>query len=175
MCGRRAPIPASSRAAPTGWTPSLSPRMRLNLSHSLGIQPIAQLSRPNESGLLMRKAEFRESVRPCDPELREKSSQVAIFFGNKEVYPHPPLHNSLHAISKTLRFSLPWHHGVVYTMDHEVVPSPCKICDWLLNSTCNHFSLHQGKNGRVTMEFMVSKRHMLSLTCFAVGEAKEVL
>ena len=22
---------------------------------------------------------------------------------------------------------------VVYTMDHEVIPRPCKICDWLLN------------------------------------------
>jgi hypothetical protein len=25
--------------------------------------------------------------------------------------------------------------GVVYTMNHEVVPRPCKICDWLLNSS----------------------------------------
>jgi hypothetical protein len=24
---------------------------------------------------------------------------------------------------------------VVFTMDHEVIPRPCKICDWLLNSS----------------------------------------
>ena len=27
---------------------------------------------------------------------------------------------------------------VVYTMDHKVVPRPCKICDWLLNSSWDH-------------------------------------
>ena len=35
--------------------------------------------------------------------------------------------------------------GVVHTMDHEVVPRPCKICDWLLNLSRDHFGLHQGK------------------------------
>ena len=35
--------------------------------------------------------------------------------------------------------------GVVYTMDHEVVPRPCKICDWLSNSPWDHFNLHKGK------------------------------
>ena len=35
--------------------------------------------------------------------------------------------------------------GVVYTMDHDVVPGPCKICDWLLNSLWDHFDLHQEK------------------------------
>jgi hypothetical protein len=45
--------------------------------------------------------------------------------------------------------------GVVYTMDNEVVPRPCNICDWLLNSSPDHFGLHQVKNDRVTMEFEV--------------------
>jgi hypothetical protein len=31
-------------------------------------------------------------------------------------------------------------------MDHEVVPRPSKIWDWLLNSSWDHFGLHQGKN-----------------------------
>jgi hypothetical protein len=31
------------------------------------------------------------------------------------------------------------------TMDREVAPRPCKICDWLLNSSWDHFGLHQGK------------------------------
>ena len=31
-------------------------------------------------------------------------------------------------------------------MDHEVVSRPCKISDWLLNSSWDHFNLHQGKN-----------------------------
>ena len=38
-------------------------------------------------------------------------------------------------------------------MDHEVVPRPYKICDWLLNSSRDHFGLHQGENVKVTMEF----------------------
>ena len=49
-------------------------------------------------------------------------------------------------------------------MDHEVVPRPCKICDWLLNSYEDHFILHQEKNVRATMEFKVPKRHMLRPT-----------
>ena len=49
-------------------------------------------------------------------------------------------------------------------MDHEVVPRPCKIRDWLLNSFQDHFSLHQGKYVKVTMEFEVSKRHVLMPT-----------
>jgi hypothetical protein len=68
-------------------------------------------------------------------------------------------------------------------MDHEIVPRPCKLCDWLLNSYKDHFGLHQGKNVRVTMEFEVSKRRILRPMFiyshgpmgFAVGEAKEVL
>ena len=34
---------------------------------------------------------------------------------------------------------------VVYIMDHEVVPRPFKICDWLLDSSRDHFGLHKGK------------------------------
>jgi hypothetical protein len=45
------------------------------------------------------------------------------------------------------------------TMDHEVVPWPCKICDWLLNSSWGHVGLHLGKHVRVTMEFEIPKRH----------------
>ena len=30
-------------------------------------------------------------------------------------------------------------------MEHEVVPRPSKICDWLLNSSHDHFGLHQKK------------------------------
>ena len=46
-------------------------------------------------------------------------------------------------------------------MDHKVVPRTCKICDWLLNSSWDHFGSHQGKHVRVTMEFKVPKRHIL--------------
>jgi hypothetical protein len=49
-------------------------------------------------------------------------------------------------------------------MDYEVVPMPCKIRDWLLNSSWDHFGLHQGKNVIVTMEFEVPKRHILRPT-----------
>ena len=52
-------------------------------------------------------------------------------------------------------------------MDHEVVPRPCKIYDWLLNSSRDDFSLHQGKNVRVTMEFGVPQRHILRPTLSA--------
>ena len=30
-------------------------------------------------------------------------------------------------------------------MDHEVVPRPCKISDWLFNSSRDHLCLHQGE------------------------------
>ena len=35
--------------------------------------------------------------------------------------------------------------GVVNTMALEVVPSPRKIWDWMLNSSWDHCGLHQGK------------------------------
>ena len=48
--------------------------------------------------------------------------------------------------------------GVIYTMYHEVVPRRCKICDWLLKSSRDHFSVHQGKkNVRVTVKLKVPK------------------
>ena len=53
------------------------------------------------------------------------------------------------------------HLGVIYAMDHEVFPGPCKNVDWLLNSFQNHFSLHQRKSVRVIMEVEVPKRHIL--------------
>ena len=49
-------------------------------------------------------------------------------------------------------------------MDHEVVPRPSKIYDWLLNLSRDYFNLHQENNVRETMEFEVSKRHILRLT-----------
>jgi hypothetical protein len=42
-------------------------------------------------------------------------------------------------------------------MDHEVVPQPSKRCDWTLKSSRDNLGLHQGKNGRVTMEVEVLK------------------
>ena len=54
---------------------------------------------------------------------------------------------------------------IVYTMDHVVVPRLCKICDWLLNSSWDHFCSHQGeKRVKVTMEFVVSKSHIVRPT-----------
>ena len=48
---------------------------------------------------------------------------------------------------------------------HEVIPRPCTICDWLLNLSYDHFSLHQAKkNVRVTMEFKVPNKHILRPT-----------
>ena len=68
-------------------------------------------------------------------------------------------------------------------MDHDVIPRLCKICDWLLNLSWDHFGLHEGKDIRVTMKFEVPKRHILrpSLSTdmvqrvFLLGEAKEML
>jgi hypothetical protein len=56
------------------------------------------------------------------------------------------------------------HLGVVYTMDHEVVPQPCKTCDWLLNLSRDHFGLHQRQHVRVTMKFEVPKIYILKPT-----------
>ena len=38
--------------------------------------------------------------------------------------------------------------GVVYIMEHEIIPCSSKICDWPLNSSRDHFSLHQEKEGK---------------------------
>ena len=65
--------------------------------------------------------------------------------------------------------------GVVYILDREVVPYSSKICDWSLNSSWDHFGLHQGKNMvRVTMEpaFIIHNHGVMG---FVIGEAKEVL
>ena len=51
--------------------------------------------------------------------------------------------------------------GVVYIMDHDVVPRPYKICGWLLNSSWNHFIVHQGKNVRWPWNLRFQKRHVL--------------
>ena len=48
--------------------------------------------------------------------------------------------------------------GVVYSMDHKVVPSSSKTCDWLLNSSKDHFGVHEEKYVRVIMEPEVTKR-----------------
>ena len=53
---------------------------------------------------------------------------------------------------------------VVYTVDHEVVPKPCKIYDWMSNLSWDDFGLHQGKKVRATMEFEAPKRHILKPT-----------
>ena len=54
--------------------------------------------------------------------------------------------------------------GAVYTMDHEVVPMPFRICDWLFKLSWDHFGLHQGKNVRVTLKFEIPKIHILRPT-----------
>ena len=67
-------------------------------------------------------------------------------------------------------------------MDHEVVPQPSKQCDWTLKSFWDDLGLHQGKNGKVTMEVEVHKFVFLSLLYplpwsngFPLGQAKEVV
>ena len=59
-------------------------------------------------------------------------------------------------------------------MDHEVVPRPSKTCDWLLNSSPDHFGLHQGKNDIVTMEFEVPKIRIVRPT-FSTNMVQRVL
>ena len=49
-------------------------------------------------------------------------------------------------------------------MDYEVVLRPSKICDWFLNLSWDYFSLHQGNNVKVIMEFKIPKRYMLRPT-----------
>ena len=76
-----------------------------------------------------------------------------------------------HGITKCLCFihilCVSWSNfrGCLH-MDHEVIPRPCKICNWMLNPSRDHFNLHQGKNVRVIMEFKVPKGHFLRPTIF---------
>ena len=68
-------------------------------------------------------------------------------------------------------------------MDHEVVPRPYKIYDWLLNSSRGHLGLQQGKKchndhgvwGPQKTNVKAYIIHWHGPTGFAVGEAKEVL
>ena len=68
-------------------------------------------------------------------------------------------------------------------MNHEIVPTPCKSVDRLLNSSPLHFGLHQGKkcqskHGGRGLQKTYSKayiNHWHSPTHFAMEEAKEVL
>ena len=68
-------------------------------------------------------------------------------------------------------------------MNYEVVSKPCKICDWLLNSSRDHFGLHQEKKcqsdhgvwGLQKTYFKAYIIHWHDPMSFAVGEAKEVL
>ena len=39
--------------------------------------------------------------------------------------------------------------GVVYIMDHEVIPCSFRICDWLLNSSQDYFNLNYIKEKKV--------------------------
>ena len=55
---------------------------------------------------------------------------------------HTKLHCELHYVSWVMLHRL-WYLGVVYTMDYEVIPRPCKSVDWLLNSSHDHFGLHK--------------------------------
>ena len=73
--------------------------------------------------------------------------------------------------------------GVVCTVDHEVDLRPCKICNWLLNSSHDHFGLHRGEIIRVDMEIEVPKKHLVRPTpaldmvqwVLLWGKQKEVL
>ena len=57
-----------------------------------------------------------------------------------------------------VHLSYPKHSMDVYIMNHEVIPCSFKMCDGMLNSTWEHFGLHQEEIVRVTMKFEVSKR-----------------
>ena len=49
--------------------------------------------------------------------------------------------------------------GLVYTMDHEVIPRPCKISDGLLNLSRDHFGLYQGKHVGMTKSSRSLKKY----------------
>jgi hypothetical protein len=55
-------------------------------------------------------------------------------------------------------------HSTDFTLDvgspRLMVPRPCKLRDWLLNSSRDHFGLHRGKNVKVTTKFEVLKRRI---------------
>ena len=70
--------------------------------------------------------------------------------------------------------------GVVYILDYEVVPCSSKICDWLLNSSHDHFGEEKRKNDHWTWGLEKAYFHAYIVHChgptiFDVGEAKEVL
>ena len=60
------------------------------------------------------------------------------------------------------------HSMAIYITDHEVVPCFSKICDWPLNSSRDHFGLHQEKKEKVIMELEVPKRPIFTPTSSTV-------
>ena len=54
-------------------------------------------------------------------------------------------------------------------MDREVVPRPCKICDWLLNSSWDHFSLHQGKEKKCESDHIVRGLQMTYFKAYIIN------
>ena len=71
------------------------------------------------------------------------------------------------------------HLGVVYTMDYEDVPGPCKSVDWLLNSSREtkekKCQSDRGGWGPQKTYFKAYIIHWHDSTGFAVREAKEVV
>ena len=63
---------------------------------------------------------------------------------------------------------------MVYTMDHKVVPRPCKIYDWLLNLSWTTLVYTKGKNVKVTMKIEVFKRPIIMLA-LSIGMVQRVL
>jgi hypothetical protein len=75
--------------------------------------------------------------------------------------------------------SLAVNYGVVYVMDHEVIPCYPKVCDWPLNLSSGHFSLYQGQKicKRDSLSKDLQKAYFQAYiiqchgsTCFAVKE-----
>lgn len=54
-------------------------------------------------------------------------------------------------------------------MDHEVILDSFQICEWLLNLSWDHFSLHQEEiSVTMTLELKVPKRHVVTPTLSTV-------
>ena len=97
-----------------------------------------------------------------DPSV-SKSNQLHVdifhfyFIHSRHVLLYGPLQRSITIPKSPTSTGYFSHSGVVYTMDHEVVPRRCKRVDWLMVSSHDNFGLHHEKNGRGTMEVEVSK------------------
>jgi hypothetical protein len=147
-------------------------------SRWLAFEAFPQLSMWNGQASVRRRVEILGFPRP--PRFHTCCAlSVFLFITLRYILSIPLKHWAIFPTSSTSTTYFSNSH-VVYTPDHEVVPRPCHIYDWLLNSSRDGFGLHprqkfQSDHGLWDPQKTYFNACIIRWHAFAVGEAKEVL